>query len=132
MRQIKNNRTIFCDVDGTLLEHTKDDTLDYVAVPDAVNLGKYIKAVPNYNNIRILKEEHARGAFVVVWSKGGNQWAADVVVSLELSNYVDLIMDKPTAYIDDLPVEQWCRDRIFIPIDTAYKIIETTNGGQNE
>jgi hypothetical protein len=132
MLQIKNNRTVFCDVDGTLLEHTHDKSLDYVAVPDAVHPGEFIKGIPNYNNIRIVKEEHNRGAYVIVWSKGGNQWAADVVTALGLQNYVDIIMDKPTAYIDDLPIEKWCTDRVFIPIDTAYKIVETKNGGQDE
>jgi hypothetical protein len=132
MRQIKNNRTIFCDVDGTLVVHTNDTIQDYIAVPDCVNLGKYVKVIPHWNNIRILKEEHVRGAFVVVWSKGGNQWAADVIVTLGLESYVDIIMDKPTAYIDDLPIEVWCPDRIFIPIDSAYKIIEDNQGGSNE
>lgn len=120
-KQLRYERIYPSDVDGTLIEHLSEKTDKTIEVQDFVT-GKTILVVPNEPMIRILKEEYARGAFVIVWSKGGNQWANDVVNALGIRDYVHLIMTKPSAYGDDKPVESWLTDRIFIPYTEPYKL----------
>lgn len=67
-------------------------------------------------HVRLLRQMKARGRFVIVWSAGGYEWAKSVVEALGLTNHVDLIMTKPIAYVDDVPVEDWLQHRIFIPM----------------
>ncbi len=62
--------------------------------------------------ILALKE---RGYYVIVWSARGAAWAQAVVCALELQDFVDDAMAKPTCYFDDKPVEQWFGPRIYIP-----------------
>lgn len=120
-KQLTFERIYPSDVDGTLVEHLAVKTDKSIEVPDFVT-GNTIVVTPNEPMIRILKEEHARGAFVIVWSKGGNQWANDVVNALGIREYVHLIMTKPSAYGDDKSVESWLTDRIFIPYTEPYKL----------
>jgi protein-L-isoaspartate O-methyltransferase len=68
-------------------------------------------------HVRLIKQMKSRGRFVIVWSAGGAQWAASVVGALGLTSFVDQIMTKPIAYVDDVPVDQWMSHRIFIPYE---------------
>lgn len=117
---IKNERVIWVDVDDTLIVHGVHKSLKMTEVADDVNKG-IIMVYRHEQNIRLVKEEFSRGSYVIVHSKGGHQWAADVVEALGLSPYVNQILTKPTAYIDDKPVSEWLTDRIFIPHTQSYK-----------
>lgn len=126
MRVIRNERPIPIDVDGTLIIHTNDFTnicpLETVEVYDPLS-GSNIKLRKNLPMIRLLKEEHARGTFTLVWSRGGYQWASDIIEALGLTDYVDLVMTKPLVYFDDINIEDWLKDRVWIGPDTIYKHI---------
>lgn len=121
MKQIKRNPVPF-DVDDTLVMHTKD----FKATDEVVKIycpieGKQLTFRVNEPMVRLLKEEHSKGHFVMVWSRGGNQWATDVVKALDLEHYVHLTLDKPLAYMDDKPVEDWLIYRVYLSPDTVYK-----------
>lgn len=121
-KQITTERVVCIDVDETLVSHGRNyPTNDYMSVHDHVIPGNQISVYPMKANIRILKEEHARGSYVIVWSKGGHQWATDVVRALGLTKHVDLILTKPAAYVDDKEVGTWLTDRIYIPSTEPYK-----------
>jgi hypothetical protein len=50
---------------------------------------------------------------IVAWSQGGSSHAERVIKLLQLDNLVDLIVSKPTVYVDDLPFEQQYIKRIY-------------------
>ncbi len=125
MKVITNERPIPWDVDGTLIEHirqtaTYDHPEELVWVKDTVR-GKTVAVKRMEANIRLLEEEFSRGAYVIVWSRSGNQWAKEVIKALRLTKKVHLVLTKPIVYVDDLPVEEWMTTRVFLPQGTLYK-----------
>lgn len=124
MVTIKSEYVVMCDVDDTLVMHVKGDTYsamsEQVAVQDPIEPRSIILRA-NLPMIRLLKEEHARGAYIVVWSKGGHQWARNVVEALGLQKHVALIMSKPVSYLDDKDVSEWMKNRVYLTPDTVYK-----------
>lgn len=123
MTTIKNEHVVFFDVDGTLILSSDPNNPvpgRKIAVWDAVTK-KYIVMVAHEPNIRLLMEEKHRGSYVVVWSRGGYEWAANVIKALELQRYVNTVMTKPLVYFDDLPVDQWLNYRVFLEPDVIYK-----------
>lgn len=121
---IKNERTVFFDVDGTLVEQPVEPGApikDLVHIEDPLLPNRYMLFKVNEAMVRLLKEEHHRGAHVVVWSRGGYEWAATVVDALDIRNYVHQVMTKPLVYFDDVSVEQWLPYRVFLSSDTVYK-----------
>lgn len=123
MNVIKNENIEPFDVDETLVMHQDPSTIppgDKVQVYDYLTK-KFISMRMNKPMIRLLKESKARGFYVIVWSRGGNRWATDVLKALELTEHVDLVMSKPTKVFDDKAIEDWCTDRIYLSPDTIYK-----------
>lgn len=70
--------------------------------------------VPHEKHISLLKKYRGRGFTVVVWSAGGVQWAESVVKTLELEQYIDIVLTKPSRYVDDLPVQEWFGNRVYL------------------
>lgn len=121
VKQIKGN-PVFFDVDETLIMHTRDLSSSSTTVKVYCEIeGRNLIFRVNEPMVRLLKEEHAKGAFVFVWSRGGNQWATDVIKALDLEYYVNLTLDKPLVYFDDKPVEEWLIYRVYLSPDTVYK-----------
>lgn len=122
---VKSERNVFFDVDDTLVMHENPNTnllrlVDEVRVHDTVE-NRDIRVRKNRPMIRLLLEEHARGSYITVWSKGGFAWAASVIEALDLNAYVHVIMTKPTVYMDDKDVSEWLRDRVYLAPDSIYK-----------
>lgn len=125
MTVIKNNNTVFFDVDETLvltLEPTTENASHiFIDIPDPLNPNGMIVKALHIPMIRLLQEEHAKGSFVVVWSRGGYDWATSVVRALKLETKVNLVMTKPMVYFDDLPIEKWLPYRVYFEPGTKYK-----------
>lgn len=124
MITVKNERTIFVDIDDTLIMH--DGPADrfhenYLEIQDPLDQNKYIKVTINRPMVRLVKEEAHRGSYIVVWSRGGWEWAKAVVLALRLVDSVGQIMTKPFAYFDDTDVSVWMKDRVYIKPDVDYK-----------
>ena len=68
----------------------------------------------NHTHVDLLKKHKARGKSIVVWSAGGYEWALAVVKALELETFVNLVMAKPTAYVDDLPCQEFMNNRVYV------------------
>lgn len=111
----------FVDIDGTLILHVGIGDLSDLNVSDPLEPSRTIRLKKHYAMIRILVEEHRRGACIKVWSRGGWEWAEAVIKALGLEQYVDEVMDKPMAYLDDVPVEDWLTNRVYIKPGTPYK-----------
>lgn len=121
MKILRNEYVTFWDIDDTLVMHEKPmNSIDEVMVKDPLGNSE-IRLRKNLPMIRLMKEEKARGATVIVWSRGGFQWAENVIKALKLDGYVTLIMSKPLAYFDDKPVESWLKYRVYLDPNTSYK-----------
>lgn len=131
MLKLEDKETIYCDVDGTLVLHQDECTPEQmeefgIIIPECLieHKSKYkYRVVPHLPHIKLLKEFKTKGKQIVVWSQGGSNWAEAVVEYLELREYVDLIINKPTWFIDDLPTNY------FMP--TSSRIYKTYDGSSN-
>lgn len=124
MNVIKSERVIFCDIDDTLIMHTKSayhTYIDIVLIKDSVE-GGHVEAYRNNSMIRLVKEEAARGSYIVAWSRGGYEWANAVIIALGLQEQVKQVMTKPYAYFDDSDISIWLKDRVYIEPNTNYKV----------
>ena len=121
MRVIDKESTIFCDVDDTLVMWGKDGIVgeDLIEIKEP-HYGRVEILAPHKGHIKILKDRKARGSFIVVWSAGGFAWAEAVVKALGLENYVDLVMTKPHAYVDDKVAADIMGERIYLPYKGGY------------
>lgn len=115
---IDKESTIFIDVDDTLVMWGVDgvvgkDLIDVKCPHD----GSSTYLAPHMAHIKVLKDRKARGSYIVVWSAGGFEWANAVVVALGLTKYVDLVMTKPHAHIDDKQPVDIMGEHIYIPFN---------------
>lgn len=118
---IKSEQLRMFDVDGTLVyEPTYVLGESNIDVYDVIS-GKMITRAINLAMVRLLIEEHHRGSYIVVWSRGGWEWAQAVITALDLTHEVRLIMSKPMVYFDDQDVSAWMKDRVFIEPNINYK-----------
>lgn len=121
MRVHKNEHVTPFDVDKTLiLPYDPESKNPWVWVYDAVTNSK-IKMTSHMPNIRLLKEEHHRGSHIIVWSRGGYEWAEAVIEALGLEKYVSDVYTKPYVYFDDLDVKEWMNQRVYLAPDAKYK-----------
>jgi hypothetical protein len=119
---IRSEAITVIDVDETLIlwnyfEHEQKDTIAITCPYDDVRYS----VLPNPGNIRLLIEHSARGHYIIVWSKGGYQWANAVLDALLIKDKVNLIMSKPTTVIDDLPASKWMPDPTYIERHDTWK-----------
>lgn len=133
MLTIKNENIKPFDCDGTLVEHVP---LDKIAPGESLDVYDYvtksfIRVRINKPMVRLLREEKARGAYIIVWSRGGYRWASDVIKALDLVDYVDICLSKPLAYFDDSEVSTWMKDRVFIESNVPYKLTLTKEKRKN-
>lgn len=119
MKIIKSESIRPFDVDGCLIVD-KDNSQFNMDVYDGVTK-KYIKVGINLAMVRLLEEEHHRGGYIIVWSRSGWEWAANVIRALHLETKVHRVMSKPIVYFDNEPIENWLKDRVFIAPNVRYK-----------
>lgn len=122
MKIVQNERVIMCDVDDTLVMHRPifREHADAVILEDPIEDGEIVLQI-NRPMVRLVKEEFERGSYIVVWSRGGYDWATSVVRAVGLIEYVHLVMTKPFAYFDDKDVSTWMPDRVYLTPETKYK-----------
>lgn len=111
MYYVQNELTVSYDVDSTLVFN---DTAGSLVIDDPFEKGKKIHLRPHRRHIKQLMNHKARGFHVTVWSQQGALWAKTIVEALELGAYVDVVITKPTCYVDDLPGDQILGTRIYL------------------
>lgn len=104
------------DVDDTLVMWEGDitkpapDRLEFLDPYDGATV--FLK--PHKKHIALMKKFKGRGMCVMVWSAGGVQWAKSVINTLGLADYIDLVITKPSKYVDDLDASQILGTRIYL------------------
>jgi len=117
---VTNECLIFVDVDDTLVMWGKAKKGEkVVAITSPYDNGQ-IFVKPHKGHIKILKDRHARGAHIIVWSAGGYKWAQAVVKALGLESHVNLIMSKPFMYIDDKKAEDFMGEHLYLDYQDKY------------
>lgn len=123
MQVLNKESVVFCDVDDTLImtseESPKNPAVQVIVVDPLTEV--QLRFRKNFPMIRLLEEEHRRGSTIIVWSRGGWEWAEAVIKALGLENKVQLVMSKPMVYFDDRPIEEWLPYRVYLGPDTQYK-----------
>lgn len=121
---VVENEAIFpVDVDDTLIvwdEEYQCPVEERVECIDPYD-GSVHQLKPHRPHIQLLKEKKTRGAYIIIWSQGGYQWARAVVKALKLEAYVDQVLTKPSMYMDDLPVTAWMNERVYIKPTSNWK-----------
>jgi hypothetical protein len=115
-----DRRTLYCDVDDTLLCHDLSSFPKELQVEIYCN-DRYFVGVPHQKNINLLVKFYKLGYDVYVWSKTGESWARAVVEKLELTPYVKACLSKPDFILDDRGVEDWIGTRIYRSPDGSEK-----------
>ncbi len=108
---VDTESVIFFDVDDTLVMWGKGEPIEIIEP----HYGEPMHVTPHKGHIKILKDRKARGSRIVVWSAGGYQWASAVIKALDLEKYVDFVMTKPHAYVDDKQPHEFMGERIYLP-----------------
>jgi hypothetical protein len=126
---LRCHQPTYFDVDDTLVKWNKaTDEEKAKAVPfthpacrgvnadgDIVDYPAWTEyLVPHKKHIEQMKAHKLRGHTVIVWSAGGWQWAETAVRTLGLDKYVDLILEKPLWFYDDLQAHEILGKRIFM------------------
>lgn len=122
MKIVKSERITPFDVDSCLIYPNAPGTEDMpnTLIYDPVDQ-KYIELKYNPNMVRLLREEHERGSYIIVWSRSGWKWAKNAVIALGLEAYVNKVMSKPIVYFDDTEIQDWLKDRVYIEPSVVYK-----------
>ena len=80
---------VCCDVDDTLILFAVEGGVDNH--PDAIEMScgplSTVKVVPHKRHIEYLKNLHANGFHIIVWSAAGMEWAAEAVEKLGLNQF---------------------------------------------
>lgn len=113
MIEIQNEYIVCIDVDQTLIMH-HDSHSDGMSISLNPYSGTKIKWSPNENHIELLKQYKGRGLFVIVWSAAGVLWAKTIINALGINDNVDLIMTKPSKYVDDLMGNEILGSRVYL------------------
>lgn len=109
---LMDRRTLFCDVDDTLLVHDISEYPAWRRTTISCN-GREFVGVPHRKNILMLQKFYKLGYQIIVWSRTGESWAKAVVDKLELNPYVDHCLTKPDFYLDDKDVAEWIGPRVY-------------------
>lgn len=92
-----NNRVVFVDVDDTLVR----------------SVGT--KRIPMIAAIARVRELHAAGAALYLWSSGGADYARSSAIELGIESCFVAFLPKPDVYLDDQAVHEWRYCRHVLP-----------------
>jgi hypothetical protein len=97
--------TVYFDVDSTLV-FTAFEAPESMIGARTIYINDRAWIVHELH-VAYIRDFHARGHNVIVWSQGGSEWAKRVVEALNLDMYVHACLAKPTWYFDDKLAEEW-------------------------
>lgn len=113
MIKLDCNQPVYFDLDDTLVYwgHSSEPFDGSVKI-EALGHTHYVKT--HSVHIAQLKAHKVRGHTIIVWSKGGAEWAYAAIVALGLCDYVDLVIEKPQWLYDDAEYNDFLPKRYFL------------------
>lgn len=79
----------------------------YVDVDDTLVRWSGARCIPRTMVIEKLRERHANGDRLFLWSRAGDGPAREVAEKLGITNLFEAILPKPEHIIDDEPFDAW-------------------------
>lgn len=115
MLTLNKSKVTYFDVDDTLIYWNWPKTNEQQTITLYPHSDKEpITFAVNSEMVEQLKKHWARKHAIVVWSQGGWQWAEQVVKALNLQDYVDLVIEKPSWLYDDLPAKAFMPKSLWV------------------
>jgi hypothetical protein len=112
MKRIGTDRTLYVDCDDTLVMWNLSEYPDHGRIKVSC-FGYDTLLVPNEKNIRLVQKFAKLGYTVIIWSQTGAEWAEAVADAVGLHPYATAFLAKPRYYLDDLPCQAWCGERLW-------------------
>ena len=120
MNVLNNENVVLVDVDDTIVVWDRSHRAPgkgKIKFTDPYS-GDTLYLTPHSVHIRLIRQYKGRGFAIIVASMAGVKWAEHVVKTLQLEQYVDICMSKPTRYIDDKEdIKDIIGTRIFLKND---------------
>ena len=79
----------------------------FVDVDDTLVRSAGTKRIPMPPVVARVRELHAQGVALYLWSSGGAEYARASAAELGIEECFLAFLPKPDAYIDDQPVQEW-------------------------
>jgi predicted HAD superfamily phosphohydrolase YqeG len=79
----------------------------FVDVDDTIVRTVGSKRIPMPRVIEHIRQLHARGAVLYLWSSGGADYARASAIEFDLHDLFQGFLPKPRTYIDDQPIGDW-------------------------
>jgi FMN phosphatase YigB (HAD superfamily) len=89
----------------------------FVDVDDTLVRSSGTKRVPMPGVVARVRELHAQGVGLYLWSSGGAEYARLSAQELGIEGCFSAFLAKPDAYIDDQPVSDWRYCTHVLPIN---------------
>lgn len=114
-----SSNVVYFDVDDTLIKYfpkpnEKLITIDYGFIVETKSYATSIQVAEHKKHTELLKSLKQQGKTIVVWSAASGAWAKAVGDVLGLTPFVDIYLDKPEYYVDDLDATEWARNRVWL------------------
>lgn len=114
---IKSSRTVYFDVDDTLLifnwKEINPEGKGLILIEDPSGCCAEL-VMPHLRHIELMRQFKSRGHIIIVWSQGGAEWAGAACKALGIESLVEFALDKPSWYVDDLPSQVWMKNPIYL------------------
>jgi predicted HAD superfamily phosphohydrolase YqeG len=91
----------------------------YVDVDDTLIRSVGSKRIPMPAVVARVRELHASGASLFLWSSGGAEYARSAAIELGIESCFVAFLPKPDAYIDDQAVSEWRYCQHVLPSNAA-------------
>ena len=95
---MENNKTVFVDVDDTLIR----------------SVGS--KIIPNTRVIEKVRMLHQKGMTIIVWSTAGSEYAKRISENIGISEIISFYFTKPQYIIDDQEIDKWLNTKVIHPL----------------
>lgn len=114
-----SSNVVYFDVDDTLIKYCprpdeKLITIDYGYLVESKTYATSIQVAEHKRHTELLKSLKMQGKTIVVWSAASGAWAKAVGDVLGLTPFVDVYLDKPGYYVDDLNARDWIGERVWL------------------
>mgnify|MGYP001599536837 CR=1 FL=1 len=79
----------------------------FVDIDDTLIRSVGAKRIPMPAVIAQVRRLKAQGATLYLWSSGGGEYCKTTAIELGIADCFEGFLPKPTAYVDDQPVQEW-------------------------
>lgn len=101
-----SDKTVFCDVDDTLISYPDEKENEFTRLVQDVS-GDWVLVELQVNCITQIRHFEQKGYDVVLWSQQGGDWSKRIAVVFEIESLFSFFCSKPIHYIDDLDYHYW-------------------------